>query len=335
MLKTRLSETYSLKHPFICAGMAFVCDKPDLCVAVCEAGGIGSITGSLLSPEQLDERLKIIKATTDTPFHVNFLTCYPHKDKIETCIQNQVPIVSFHWGIPDPDVIERLKAAGTSVWQQVGSMKNALAAERAGMDAIIAQGNEAGGHNYCGLPIMALLPALRDALQKETLLFAAGGISDGRTAAAALVAGADGVWVGTRLVATNEANAHPDHKARIVAATGDETILTSVYGPEDLTFNPMRMIRNETVDAWHDRIPEIPLDRSDMEPIAMSDVAGNMLPFRPFDILLPVPETTGDIDRMPMLCGQGAGLIKDVVSAGEIVDRMMSEAATIIASAVR
>ena len=249
VIETRLTERYSTKHPFVCAGMGFICDTPHLGLATMRAGGIGALAGTLLSPETLGAAIDTLRDGTSGAFHVNLLTCFPYDLHVEICADKQVPIVSFHWGLPVADAIERLLGAGVSVWAQVGTVEDAVAAADAGCDAIVVQGFEAGGHNYAGLPLMALLPAVKDVV-RDRLVIGAGGIADGRGVAAALALGADGVWVGTRMVATPEANAHAEHRRRIVAATGADTVLSSVYGPEFPTFNPMRMIRNDTIDAW-------------------------------------------------------------------------------------
>ena len=178
---------------------------------------------------------------------------------------------------------------------------------------------------------MALLPAVRDVIG-DKLLIAAGGISDGRGVAAALAAGADGVMVGTRLVATPEANAHEDYKQRLVKASGEDTVITHVYGPEFSAFNPMRVIRNETTSKWENRIAELPHDRSHLETIGRTLFAGQEKEVKPFDSIIPVRDTTGDFEQMPMLAGQGVGLVKKIEPAGDIIENMLDEAATVVSN---
>lgn len=330
MIATNLTRRYGNKLPFVCAGMAFVCDTPDLCIATTKTGGIGALAGSLLSPDGLARAIDTIRAATSGPFHVNFLAIFPHDPHISVIIEKKVPIVSFHWGLPSPENLARLKAAGVSVWAQIGSAQAARDAVAAGCDAIVAQGNEAGGHNYGGLPLMALVPLVRDAVGQDVLVLAAGGIADGRGMAAALCLGADAVWVGTRMVATVESNAHPEFRARLVAASGENTVLTGVYGPEAPSFNPMRLLRNPTIDAWQGREAELPVDRSQMPTIGQTQFAGQMVPVRPFDAIVTVPETQGDFDQMPMLAGQGVGLITAVLSAAEVITSICEEADAIL-----
>lgn len=331
MISTALTRRFGTEFAFVCAGMAFVCDTPDLCIETTKAGGIAALAGSLLSPDALAQTIDTIRAETNGPFHVNLLAIFPHDAHLDVIIAKKVPIVSFHWGLPNDEDMARLRAAGVSVWAQVGSVADAQKAVAAGCDGIVAQGNEAGGHNYGGLPLLALVPLVRDAIGHDVLLLAAGGIADGRGMAAALCLGADGVWVGTRMVATEESNAHPEHRARLVAAAGDSTVLTGVYGPEAPGFNPMRLLRNATIDAWQHRLSELPTDRSAMSPIGQTRFAGQNIPVRPFDAIVTVPETTGDFDQMPMLSGQGVGLIHEILPAAAVVQSICRSADAILA----
>ncbi|MFT4823746.1 MAG: NAD(P)H-dependent flavin oxidoreductase YrpB (nitropropane dioxygenase family), partial [Cryomorphaceae bacterium] len=192
-LETRFSRQFKLKHPFVCAGMAFVCDTSPLAISVALAGGVGCLAGSLLSPSTLAKRIEEIQAATHGLFHVNFLKPFPHQEQLEVCIAKRVPIVSFHWGFPDASTVSRLQASGISVWAQVGSVDAAKEVNDKGANCIVVQGTEAGGHNYGVLPLASSMSLVRAALGDEVLLLGAGGISDGRTAAAAFAAGADGI----------------------------------------------------------------------------------------------------------------------------------------------
>ena len=330
-LTTPFSRSLAIAHPFVCAGMAFVCEKPALAIAVAKAGGVGCLAGSLLSPSTLSSRVQVVKEATDGPFHINLLTPFLHVDQVSVCIEHKAPAVSFHWGLPAASIISRLIDADIEVWAQVGNVVDAMTAKALGVSCIVAQGSEAGGHNYGSLPLTTLLPLVRDAIGEDTLLLGAGGIVDGRTAAAAFVAGADGIWVGTRLIATHEANAHEDYKHRLVAASSEQTVLTSVYGPEAPTFNPMRVLRNATVDEWQHRVQELPHDRSDMATIGTTVFAEQHREVKPFDSFSPVPQTTGDFEQMPMMSGQGVGQINDIVPAGVVVKRMINGAARVLA----
>lgn len=210
-------------------------------------------------------------------------------------------------------------------------MEYAQQAVADGFDAVVAQGWEAGGHNYGGLPTFVLVPELRDALGDDVLLMAAGGVSDGRTTAAALCLGADAVWVGTRLCATREANTHPEHHRRLLDAGGLDTVRSSIFGPEMPHFNPMRLHRNRVVQEWTDRLAEVPTVRDDLPVIGQTMFLGQPHTKHKFDVILPTNDTTGDFEEMAWLMGQGVGLIHSVEPAAEVVATMMSQAEATLA----
>lgn len=330
-ITTQFDRRFGITHPFAGAGLAFAAETPALAIAVTNAGGLGAIGCGFIPAEQLRATIKEIRAGVgDKPFNVNFITVFDNDALIQVCAEEKVPVVSFHWGHPSPENLKLLKDAGVSVWEQVGTVEDALAAQGMGIDVIVAQGWEAGGHNYGGLPTFVLVPTFRDALGPDQLILAAGGIVDGRGVAAALCLGADGVWVGTRLVATPEANVHPEHHSRILSSTGTDTVRSSIFGPEMPDFNPMRLQRNRVVEEWTERLAEVPMDRSNEPEVGRTVFLGGEHIKRKFDVLLPVPETTGDWEEMPFLMGQAVGMIESVEPAGEVVKRMMAEADAIL-----
>ena len=305
--------------------MAFVGETAPLCVATCRAGGIGAIAGSFIGPERLAAVIDEVRSQTDAPFHVNLLVNFPHHDLVEVLVAKMVPLVSFHWGLSTPENRAKLAAAGIGLWVQVGDVPGARAALEAGADGLIAQGLEAGGHNLGTLPLLQFLPLLTG-LVGDRLLIAAGGIADGPSMAAALASGSDAVWVGTALVATDECDAHDAYKARLVAAEGDCTERTCVYGPENMQFNPIRMLRNDTIRHWHHRAADIPADRSHLQPYGRARFGSHIAPIRPHDAFVPARDTEGDVDLMPLLAGQGVGLVRAVEPAGTVISRMCRDA---------
>jgi NAD(P)H-dependent flavin oxidoreductase YrpB (nitropropane dioxygenase family) len=325
---TRFTARFACQYPFACAGMAFA-GMTDLALAVCRGGGVGAIGVGLTPPEQLRGMIHEMRRKTSAPFNVNFLTIFDNDAHIHICAEEQVPIVSFHWGHPSVEHIKVLRDAGVSVWEQIGSVDAAKRAAADGIEVIVAQGCEAGGHNYGSLPTLALVPTVVDAVA-PSLVLAAGGIADGRGVAAALALGADGVWVGSRMVATRESAVHLEHKRRLVAATGEQTVLSSIFGPEMPHFNPMRVIRNRIVKEWNDRLNEVPTRRDDLPEIGRTSFFGQDLPLRKFDAILATEGTEADWEEMPWLGGQGIGLIHDIPSAAEAIDRMMAEAQAIL-----
>ena len=161
-------------------------------------------------------------------------------------------------------------------------------------------------------------------------MLAAGGIVDGRGVAGALALGADGVWVGTRLVATSEAMVHSEHKRRLVEGKGEQTVRSLIFGPEWPHVNPMRVLRNRVVDEWTDRLSEISTVRDNLPLIGRTRFLGQEMEMRKFNVILPTDETEGDWEEMPWLAGQGVSLIHDIRSAKDIVETMRAEAQDIL-----
>ena len=310
-LQTRFTTAYGLSSPIAQAGMAFVGMTPDLAVAVSNAGAMGSLGVGLMPAPVLTRMIAGIRAGTSGPFHVNFITVFTAPDQIDAVCAAAVPAVSFHWGHPARAWIDQLHAAGIRVFEQVGSVDAAKRAVDDGIDVVVAQGLEAGGHNYATLPTFALVPLVVDAVA-PALVLAAGGIADGRGLAAAQMLGADGAWIGTRLVATDESMAHDEYKARLVAASATDTVRTSVFGPETPGFNPMRVLRNRAAGAT---------PSGDARPVIGETVlGGERLELRRFSNLVPMRgATTGDFEEMPLLSGQGVGLVDAVKSAASVI----------------
>jgi enoyl-[acyl-carrier protein] reductase II len=325
-LTTRFTQEYGLRTPIAQAGMAFVGSTPELAIAVCRAGGLGSIGVGLMPAPVLTDTIKAIVAATDAAFNVNFITVFAEKSHIDAVCEAEVPVASFHWGHPDRAWIDQLHSAGTRVFEQVGSVEDARRAVDDGVDVVVAQGSEAGGHNYGRLPTFALVPLVVDAAA-PALVLASGGIADGRGLAAALMLGADGVWVGTRLAATTESAAHEGYKFRLVGAAGTDTELTAMFGREMPQFNPMRVLRNQVVREWADRVAEIPTDTSGEPVIGRMDLMGQLIEMHKFSNLVPMRDLTdGDMEEMALLAGQGVGLVRAIEPAAEVINQMTAQA---------
>lgn len=327
---TRFTDEYGIVHPIAQAGMAFAGMTPDLAAAVTRAGGLGSVAIGLMPPPVMADLVTATRTAADGPIDVNFITIFTTDDHIETLCATGVEVASFHWGHPPRRWIDRLHEAGIKVWEQVGSVDDAKRAVDDGVDLVVAQGHEAGGHNYGTLPTFALVPVVVDAVA-PALVLASGGIADGRGLAAALMLGADGAWVGTRLVATLESSAHPGYKERLVGAAGTDTVRTEIFGRHEPDFNPIRVLRNPVVAEWHHRLDEVPVDNSDEPLIGMFDLMGQQVEMRRFSFLVPMAgATTGDLDQMALLSGQGVGLVDGIEPAAEVVARMVDDAAAIL-----
>jgi enoyl-[acyl-carrier protein] reductase II len=330
MLRTRITEQYALKVPFINAGMAFIATAP-LVRAVCSAGGMGMLGAAAMPPEVLRAAIREIKAEDPACFGANFIPRFTGIEHIEVCVAEQVPVAVFFWDDPQDDWLSRLRAAGTRIWFQVGSVDEATAALRRGANALVVQGSEAGGHNRAVAATFSLLPAVIDAAPSVPVV-AAGGIADGRTVAAALALGADAVWVGTRLLASFEANAHPVYKDRVVAAGVEDTARHLIFGPEWPDAST-RGLRNRIVREWEGRDDPPPykvVAESELPVIGQARLYGQEFPMKRFSGFPPTPEFTGDLEEMSLLAGESVGQTKRVMSAADIVDEMMDGAVDVI-----
>jgi NAD(P)H-dependent flavin oxidoreductase YrpB (nitropropane dioxygenase family) len=324
-IETRLTRDYRVDHPIVSAGLAFVGTSPELAIAVCNAGGVGSIAAGPLPGEAIRRLIRTVRAATAKTFHVNLITCLAQPEQVDVCIEERAPIVSFHWGHPPGSFVEQLHDAGIKVWEQVGSVAAAEQAVELGVDLIIAQGTEAGGHNFGSLPTFVVLPAIVEAVAPTPVL-AAGGIVSGRQLAAALVLGAEGAWIGTRFVASCEAFAHDAYKQRLIEGDGTQTRLTSVFGPDLPHFNPMRVLDVGLAREFAGRESDAPTDLEQQPVIGSMEVFGRKTPLRRFSSFVPTPATVGAIDQMPFLAGQGVGGVREILPVSEIVETLVSEA---------
>ena len=329
----RFTRAYGVRVPFVGAGMGFVA-MPELVAAVSNAGGIGVLGNAIEPGVSTQSLIQDIKALTNKPFGVDFIVDesafgpLTTDDHIAACISEQVKLVIFHMNLPPREWVERLHGNGARVWAQVGSVDQAEAAARLGLDAVIAQGSEAGGHNKSTTPLHVLLPAVVRAV-RPMMVLAAGGISDGERVHQALAAGADAVWVGTRLVASREAYAHAAYKARLVAAGNDSTVATTMFGPE-YPGRPYRVLRNRIVNEFAGRESTIPDPPPPPATIGSTTLFPRTLrqPYAmpKFSAIVPTPDTVGDFDEMGMPAGAGVAVIRDIPPAARIVATMMAEA---------
>jgi len=328
-INTRLTEKYQLETPIVQAGMAFAGMAPPLCIAVCEAGAMGSIACvGIIPPEGNQQQMAGTQAGTDKPFHENYITPYTTDAHIAVMAETRPAAVSFHWGAPEASWVSTLKEAGIDIWVQVGSVDDARQAVDGGADVIVSQGSEAGGHNYGAASLLCLTPLVVDAVGADALVVAAGGISDGRGLAAALALGADGAWIGTRFVASEEAMVADEYKDRLVASGIGDTVITHMFGRHHPEFNPMRVLENRIVSEWSDRYEEVPADNSAETLVGRMDLFGEETELRKFTNMVPMKGATGDFDEFPLLSGEGVGLVRNIRPAAEIVKSLTDEAKT-------
>src|SRR4051794_31723349 len=276
---------------------------------VSQAGGLGTLGASWTEPPVLREQIRSIARLTDRPFCVNLVLDFPQDDRLEVAIEERVPWVSFSFGLR-PELVIRAHAGGARVLAQVASADAAGAAAAAGADAVIVQGVEAGGHVQSVVGLFPLLAEVRRAVSLP--LLAAGGIADPAPALAALAAGASAVVMGTRFVASDECDAHPRYKARLLTAEGRDTVLTELF---DVGWPaPHRVLRNSTYERWQAAGRPSPGQR----PGEGETVAEGVLRYA---VNLPLSGTDGDVEAMAMYAGQGVGTIDAVEAAGAIVER--------------
>src|SRR5262245_49764843 len=238
--RTPICDMFGIDVPIFLAGMGQVA-YAEVCAAVSEAGGFGTLGMVGASPGQIRDEMRRVKALTKKPFGVDLLQALPDQVEaaIDVIIAEGATAFIAGLGIPGP-VIGRCHAGGVKVISMCGTVEHARKAEHAGCDAVVAQGTEAGGHTG-RVAAMALIPQTVDAVRIPVL--AAGSIVDGRGFVAALALGAQGVWMGTRFIATTEARAASQFKQRIVGARGSETAVTRCYSGK-----PMRVITNPYVE---------------------------------------------------------------------------------------
>lgn len=303
MESNRICSLFEIQFPLIQAGMIW-CSGWELASAVSNAGGLGIIGSGSMYPEILDQQIQKCKAATDKPFAVNLPMLYPDIDKhIETIIKHQVPIVFTSAGNPKTWTAH-LKAHGIKVVHVVSSVKFAKKAEEAGVDAVVAEGFEAGGHNGRDeTTTLCLIPMVAKAIKIP--LIAAGGIGTGKGMLAALNLGADAVQIGSRFVATPESSAHANFKKVVVDSQEGDTILTL----KELT--PVRLIKND----FYKQLETAYTQNADAE--QLTALLGRGRAKRGM--------FEGDLIEGELEIGQIAGLIDAIIPAGEVVTEIITE----------
>lgn len=327
MLTTDISRRFGLSVPIVNAGMAMIA-RPALAAAVSNAGGLGTIGCDVSPPEALRAMVRETRALTSRPFGVDLIGDFLTDAHIDVLIDERVPLAIFFWTEPTHGQVARLHAAGIVAWMQVGSVREARQAVDLGMDGLIVQGAEAGGHTRSEASTMTLFPRIRR-LYPELPLLAAGGIVDGRTMAAALVLGADAVWCGSRFLAAAEANAHPGYQDRVVRADVGDTVVTRLFGPE-WPDQPMRVIVNKGTREALGREDEATAEAAGRT-MGTVDIGGERVPLPYYSAILPMRSFEGDLERACLTAGQSAGNIDAVLPAAEIVGRMHAEALAALA----
>jgi enoyl-[acyl-carrier protein] reductase II len=320
-LHTPLCDLLGIRYPILQAGMGYVA-RSALAAAVSNAGGLGVIAAAPGTPGDLRTEIRRVREATDRPFGVDILFATVRatgaeadrftdtvKGWVDVTLEERVPVLIAGLGSPGP-VTPDAHRLGMRVMALCGNVKQARDHVANGVDVVIAQGHEAGGHTG-RIGGLVLIPAVIDAVAPVPVV-AAGGIADGRGLAAALALGAVGVWLGTRFISTVEAYAHDNYKQKIVAIDEEGTVVTRAASGK-----PCRLIRNNFTRSWEGREREI-----------------QPFPIQGERVGIPaalVAREKGDVENGNAPCGQSAGLIHGIVPARDVVSSLVSEAEGVLA----
>lgn len=307
-LRTPLCDLLGVEKPIMLAGMGGV-SYGELVAAVSNAGGYGVLGMAGRGPDFIRDEMRKVKSLSDKPFGVDLLAASPDSltAAVDVIIEEGASSFVAGLGIPMP-IMEKLKKAGLKVMVVCGAVKHAVKAEQAGCDAVICQGGEGGGHTG----LVGTMPLIAQAVDAVNIpVVGAGGIFDGRGLAASLALGAQGVWMGTRFIASKEAHAGALYQQAILEAADEDTVRTRSYSGK-----PMRVRKNSWVEEWEARPQDI---RPFPQQAQLSGQAGVMGGIG--------GQIEGlDPDRSCFAMGQSAGGVRDILPAGEIVERIIAEA---------
>ena len=301
-MKTRITELLQIEAPVIQGGMAWVAEH-GLAAAVSNAGGLGIIGAASAPPEVVREEIRKCKELTDNPFGVNVMLLNPNADEVaKIVVEEGVRVVTTGAGNPGK-YMELWKSAGVRVMPVVASVAMAKLMERAGADAVVAEGMESGGH-IGSTTTMALVPQVADAV--EIPVIAAGGIADGRGLAAAFMLGAEGVQLGTRFVASAESIVHRNYKEKILKAKDIDSVITGAS-----TGHPVRSLRNQMTREYLELEREH-ADFMELEKLTLGSLRKAVI--------------EGDTVHGTLMAGQIAGLIHEEKTCAQIIEELLSTA---------
>jgi NAD(P)H-dependent flavin oxidoreductase YrpB (nitropropane dioxygenase family) len=276
--------------------------------------------------EAMRRQIKEVRALTSRPFGVNLNLDFPQEERLAICLEEGVPIISFFWQDPSA-LVPRAKSGSAIIMHTVGSAADAKRAVDCGVDIVVAQGWEAGGHVRGTVATMPLIPAVVDAVS-PTPVVAAGGIADGRGLAAVLALGAAGAWIGTRFLASHEAAIHTRYRERLLEANESDTVYLENLFDVGWPNAPHRTLRNQTVDVWEAAgRPSSGKRPGQGEVIATSRSIGPIVRYQSYT---PGSDAEGDIDAMSLWAGQSVGLVSRLQSARDIVHEVVDEAQLIL-----
>ncbi|KZM73381.1 NAD(P)H-dependent flavin oxidoreductase [Nocardia terpenica] len=328
-LRTRFCDLVGIELPVVQAPIGGPC-VPALAAAVSNAGGLGMLAVSWDDPQRLAERVASTAAATGKPFGVNVILHWPQQERVAHCLAAGVRIVSTFWGDPAP-YTAMIHDAGAVHLHTVASAAEARAAVAAGVDVIVAQGREAGGHVWGEVGTLPLVPAVVDAVAPVPVV-AAGGIADGRGLAAVLALGAEAAWIGTRFLLAEEA-ATADAYRRAVAAAAETDTVHGIIFDKGWPDAPHRALRNSTIRAWEAAGRPAPGQRPGEDDVVGTWLDGQSVPR--YADRAPLIGATGDTEAMALYAGQSAGSVHRTQPAADIVAEIAAEAEGVFAARSR
>ncbi len=313
-LRTKLTDLLGIALPIVQAPIGSA-TCPELAAAVSNAGGLGMLALTWKDIESTRRAIRETRARTDHPFGVNLVLPWDQRERLEICLEEEVPVISFFWGDPSP-YLAAAHRSGAIVMHTVGSALEAKRMVDIGVDVIVAQGWEAGGHVWGEVATMALVPAVVDAVVAAVPVVAAGGIADGRGLASVLALGAAGAWIGTRFLASEEAQIHPAYRDALLKADETDTVYTSLFDG-GWPNAPHRVLENSTFMNWKTAGCPPVGQRPREGDVAAVFKGGKQSLY--YDDAIPLPDMIGDVEKMALYAGQSVGLVADVKPAAMIV----------------
>lgn len=289
--------------------------SPAIVAAVSNAGGLGMLAGTWRPMEELRAAIREIRSRTSKPFAINLGVHMPPAEKIDLCLHERVPIISLFWG-DARQFFNKIKTRGATVLATIGTPAEAEAAAEAGADALIAQGFEAGGHVWGRMSTLSLIMEVVDAVSRIPVI-AAGGIGDGRGIASVLALGAAGACLGTRFIVAEESLAHAAYKARVIAASAEDTYYGEVF-EIGWPNAPHRVLRNSTVNEFL---------KSGRNPANAIAQLANGTPVPRYSSRMPLRGMTGEVEAMALYAGPSVGHCQRIQPAADIVRELMENAA--------
>jgi len=316
-MRTPVCDLLGIEHPIVLAPMGGVVG-PRIAAAVSNAGGLGLLP--LTWPDDPGSVIHETRDLTTRPFGGNFILEWDMHEQLDASLEAGLRVVSLFWGDPAP-YVDRVHAAGGLVLHTVGSAEEAKRAVAVGVDIVVAQGFEAGGHVWGRVGTIALVPAVVDAVA-PTPVIAAGGIADGRGVAAVIALGAQAAWVGTRFLMAAEMPVHEEYRSRLIAADETSTAWFPDLFDEGWPDAPHRVLRNTTVEAWEAAGSPSRGSRPNEGEVIATLPDGT--PIERYAAATPRTGLEGRVEAMSLWAGQGVALARRVQPAAEIVAELVS-----------